>query len=321
MVLNNRCIVCGSSTELNTVINISIEGKKYDVAICDKHAEDTTAKKAKDLVQKKLNELDELLKKMKDFGIQIPEDQLQSHQILVAEKTPTPTMKKESSTGEVIDVEPTLAEGEVGGNDEKKAIVLRKASLQKMQVQKKIQYQKPPEPSDKNAKQIIKSAVGHVQSVAGVAQDERNRVSGVTLDKRSSHDVASVITEGIGKLKERGYIRKDQDVVVPVPIQIDHQMVPGRKGIPMKIPKIVRDSNGGVTTIAVVDTGGDKTIQDRFKQLADESRRTEGNTAYSFGEKGYDVMNCSLCEGTGKTRATGGTCPKCKGAGILNRGR
>lgn len=301
MILNNRCIVCESSVELNTIINVIIDGKKYDVAICDKHAEDTTPKKTKDLVQKKLAEFDQLVKRMKDFGIVIPQDDLKSNKIAVAQRV-------EEEAPLLEGVEPDLPKEPAV---KEKMVVAKKAVNSKVNVQRKIQFQKNP----------IRSAVsGPVNSVGGTVNSERGAGS-VEIDKRGSLDVASVVTESIGKLKERGYVKKDQEVSVPIPIKVESQMVPGRKGVPVRLPKVIRDNNGGVTTIAIINTGGNEAIQERFKELADESRRTEGNTAYSFGEKGYDVINCSLCEGTGKARATGDVCPKCKGVGMLNRGR
>ena len=71
MKLDNKCIVCGSPLDLNTILNITMDEVKYDVAICDKHSDDTTPKQVKELVIKKINTLKDLINGLKDFGINI----------------------------------------------------------------------------------------------------------------------------------------------------------------------------------------------------------------------------------------------------------
>ena len=95
-------------------------------------------------------------------------------------------------------------------------------------------------------------------------------------------------------------------------IVLADRLVRGRGGQPMRIPRVIKHTIGGNTVINVVDTGGDKLIQDRFRGLRD--------VIYNYGEKGYDVQNCTLCGGSGVAAATGGTCPKCQGVGFLNKG-
>lgn len=71
MKLDNKCIVCGSSLDLNTILNIVIDEVKYSVAICDKHSDDTTPKQVKELVLKRIDILNNLICGLKDFGINI----------------------------------------------------------------------------------------------------------------------------------------------------------------------------------------------------------------------------------------------------------
>ena len=43
-----NCIMCESTNNLNTSMNISMDDKKYTILLCDDHAETTTGKDAKE---------------------------------------------------------------------------------------------------------------------------------------------------------------------------------------------------------------------------------------------------------------------------------
>jgi len=73
MDLKSKCLVCGSTQNLNTVLKISVKEVSYEISICDKHSENITVGKARDLVSKKLLEFEELKKKMLEFGVIIQE--------------------------------------------------------------------------------------------------------------------------------------------------------------------------------------------------------------------------------------------------------
>lgn len=95
------------------------------------------------------------------------------------------------------------------------------------------------------------------------------------------------------------------------PTVVEHslQEVSGAAGVPVAIPKKVV-SNHGTTEYSIVDTGGDRALQARLKEM-----ERSGETV-SFGE-GYAAMReCTFCSGTGKAKIGNMKCPRCKGAGM-----
>jgi hypothetical protein len=76
------------------------------------------------------------------------------------------------------------------------------------------------------------------------------------------------------------------------------QVVKGRGGIPVKLPRS-ETSMAGQTQISIIDTGGDKTIQDVAKVLS----------------AGVKPMDCGYCRGTGFVKDK--DCSKCGGSGVI----
>ena len=63
-----NCFICSNPTTDNTHIILPLDnGQKVDVYLCDDHA-DTSLRKLKELYSKKVNELEELIKKAKELG-------------------------------------------------------------------------------------------------------------------------------------------------------------------------------------------------------------------------------------------------------------
>ena len=71
MNLKTKCLVCGTSENLNTSMHVKIEEGEYDIDLCDKHADTSTPKQVKNQVKKKILEFKKLSDKMKEFGIEI----------------------------------------------------------------------------------------------------------------------------------------------------------------------------------------------------------------------------------------------------------
>ena len=90
-------------------------------------------------------------------------------------------------------------------------------------------------------------------------------------------------------------------------------LVRGRGGADIAIP-VRRIGKTGVTNIRVVETGGDRALQDRFKSMANSSKN--GDVKH-YGREGYDVQfrQCMMCNGTGVSMKQ--QCPKCKGLGEI----
>lgn len=262
MILNKKCLRCESTQNLNTSMTVVIDTVKYDIVLCDQHAEDTTPKKAKELVLKKVNEYNELISKMKEFGLTVTEN---SAGIAVPEKieVPAPEQKVESQQ------EPTPGPKPEAKKPEQKTHVLKKAVL------------------------------------PAVAPKIVNQLNGISSHK--SLDINGTIAQAAEIAKKKGHEVKQ----MPITEEYETQVVLGRGGQQMVIPKTIKDNTGGSTRITIVDTGGDRTIQHRAKaQMHDPDPH--------FFKSGYNVKECPMCSGTGQAKIGNNVCPKCKGAGILN---
>ena len=87
------------------------------------------------------------------------------------------------------------------------------------------------------------------------------------------------------------------------------QVVRGRAGIPTSIPKNIVSSDGQniiETNIEVVDTGGDRMLQNRTKMLTEMQSR---------GIVGDYSNQCRPCRGTGTIKKN--KCAECGGSGFI----
>lgn len=67
---DNKCIRCGS-TAIDTTFRVTVETAHYEVGLCAEHAENTTAKLAKEYVVARIAEAKELLAKVQELGLDI----------------------------------------------------------------------------------------------------------------------------------------------------------------------------------------------------------------------------------------------------------
>lgn len=91
-------------------------------------------------------------------------------------------------------------------------------------------------------------------------------------------------------------------------------VVEGREGSKIAIPTMRRDGTG-TTTINIINTENDKTLQARFKNMSD---RSMNNDLPNFAKQGYAKASrdCPMCRG--QMVISGQTCPKCLGTGIIS---
>ena len=90
--MQSQCIYCGSTTDLNTKLTVSLEdGGKASVDICDTHAEEATVKTAREAYLKKQAMIDEVLKQARALGIDI--SQPSSSGLIVAQQAKPPEPK------------------------------------------------------------------------------------------------------------------------------------------------------------------------------------------------------------------------------------
>jgi hypothetical protein len=148
----------------------------------------------------------------------------------------------------------------------------------------------PPQPGQRVIKAIPKHNINISGSLPGI----------------NPSSMAQTVAE---TARARGRIKGD--VTVPVIEEVELQTVPGRQGLPMTLQKKVTDSSG-TTEVRIVETSNEE-LTKRSKVLENQARQGDPN-AHLF-IRGYDLKDCNLCRGSGKT-TNGQVCPKCKGKGL-----
>lgn len=249
-----NCVYCGSPDNLNTSFNISLEdGNKVAVDICDEHAEDATVKSAKEAYLRKKAQIDEVIAKAKELGLEIIEGQGLS----IAKST-----------------QPARREAE---------------PRRQKQVEERVEYDEDFVPTD-----IIDRKQPPMPTVTGSAPG---------VESYSTSDLRSVRAElPDGALKGQAKIG----------------VFEGRQGVPIALVQQRRDGLG-TTNVQIVRKENDKTLQERFKRMADDSIRD--NTP-DYAKSGYarSFTDCGLCRGSGNVKNGKSmiVCPKCQGSGIIN---
>lgn len=289
MVLNKTCLCCSSTTELNTRMQVTVESKEYEIVLCSQH-EETTAKKAREIVAAKLKEYADLMEKLKSFGMNAEDCEISAGGIAIPKAIEEPAP--------ATPAEPTPADNPTGVK-----VIVAKKRPQAAPMQTQL------------APTMIRSDNFTVNPNRTMAGAVKGIASEVNLEGRSSINVQSFIEADIAKSRQTGAL--SESAPKPMSKIAESQTVRGRGGAPMTIPRRIKHNIGGETFINVVDTGGDRTIQDRTKALAAEDGWGKDPFRY---RKGYDVTPCSLCNGTGNTSINNEVCPKCKGTGVLNKG-
>jgi hypothetical protein len=288
LTFDKKCLICSTSDKLNTKISVIVDGQTHEVALCEEH-EDTTPKKAREIIASKIQGFKDLTEKMRqEYGIEMSSATVSAGGIALPQKLVEETDENEE---EVSQESETQTINEIIPD----AVVPVKAKV------KFVKANRTPKP--------VSAVPKVINAPSGTVQGGRNGTA--NIESRASLDVSSEVSAVLNKAKAKGLVA--ESVIVPKTQAVKDQIVPGRCGRPMKLPHVIQDSFGGKTLIQVVDTGGDQTIQKRFKESADPQN---GHT-YS-NKDGYDVSECTLCRGSGVT-INDEQCPKCSGIGLLNR--
>jgi len=109
---------------------------------------------------------------------------------------------------------------------------------------------------------------------------------------------------------------KKGTVQAPTITEHEEQVIMGRDGKPMVIPKkVVGDA--GTTDITIVNTGGDKALQQRLKMLEQSSQVSKSACERALLAGGYSAKECPLCKGCGVTKINNQQCIKCGGTGTI----
>lgn len=83
------CIFCGSTDNLNTELNINVDGQKITVDICDEHAEDATIKTARGAYLDRQSKIEDLLKQAQMLGLNLSVDGSSDTPSKVIRETPS----------------------------------------------------------------------------------------------------------------------------------------------------------------------------------------------------------------------------------------
>jgi hypothetical protein len=100
--------------------------------------------------------------------------------------------------------------------------------------------------------------------------------------------------------------------------KVKMEVMEGREGQPIALPQ-QRIDGTGTTSIHIAKTEDDRKLQERFKQMANESM---GDKTPDFARSGYSntTATCPICRGDAivKMGAKSQICPKCNGSGFIS---
>ena len=275
--LSQRCIFSGSSDNLNTIMEITLDGEKYKVSVSDEHEDEASLGAIKKLIPERIAAKEaakaEMLSKLDQFKELAAE---LGFDLVKRGEKPTPPPPDPNALAD----KPTVKVGE---------------STFKLQ---------------KNTRQNTQSeGLSRDEAVAALEAAKREAQRAETHARPTSGEAANYASH---QIPEQVKVQTSRGVeVFDKPIQTSKQMqtVAGAAGIPTTIPRNIQGSDGE-TTITVVNTGGDKTIQMRGRQLHPLRMNDEGS--FYSGE-------CRPCRGAGiiNTRKGQKQCKSCGGVGII----
>lgn len=299
MDFKSKCIICGLKENLTARLTVLVADSNYEVSLCEKH-EEITPKQVRIEVAKKLEEFTELTKKLKDFGYEVKDNPIviptpqEIRQLVPQRKVeaprPQPIVKTEENPDcpveESVDVEE------------------QPQQVKPPQQQRVLREQKIDRPRDGySINKSSQSIAPHVKTIGGSV---------------SGHGIAASV-EGRASLNpqlELEQLSEKMGTKLPILREVTKQTVPGRGGVNMTIPKMIRDTSG-VTHIKIVNTGGNESLQKRFRAIKDAGDMSQGANPVA----GYTSMDCNLCRGGGRVKNKGvdQKCPKCNGRGVIDK--
>lgn len=289
--LSQFCIFSKAIATSNTTkMVVTVDGQEYKVAISEAHEDEASPSKIKVLVKERLEELqrekenhnaklEELRRVAAELGYELKESGDQSAGLVIPTEierpAPAPTPKRAPTPPSVMAQAPTV-----------------ELNNAKFKLQKNTRSQGPSEDDGldpEEAEAALEAAERKSAGQAGLKSPEAR-----DAPRFSSHQLPDQLSTKQGKVVGR-----------PQTITKRNQVVKGRLGIPTTIPRQVM-AEDGETHIQVVDTGGDKILQDRMRLL--NQIREEGN------QSDYILSTCRACKGTGLRGKK--SCVGCGGTGL-----
>ena len=157
-----------------------------------------------------------------------------------------------------------------------------------------------------------------------------NRADGVVSAEEADRalrrvgSAAGVATGAVGSANLEGHKAYDPEAMLESKLPegtrdgiVQLGVMEGRQGIPITVP-VVRQDGTGTTTIRITQHVRDQQMLERFKSMADRSRRDEGPCFRTE----YELASCPICKGETTIQINQGgevqrvLCPKCKGSGL-----
>lgn len=288
--LSQNCIFSGTTDNLNTTMVVKVDGKEYKVAISDEYEDEAIPSKIKKLVVERANEreskLEQLQRLAEELGYSLNSQDLQGQGLVIPQKQDAETESKPESP---------------------------KSKSLKKQVSKQNHEDLP-----KMGKYRVQKAPQKEQANDGLTPEEAEAALEAAKRQAASGEVPSPTSREAPQYRSINIpkeieVKDDQGNVVraarPQNVAQKRQVVKGRAGIPISIPKDVVSNNGSdiiETTIQVVNTGGDPALQRRFKSLNEMQERgalrdyvTSCRSCRGLGYLGRNKKSCKYCEGTG----------------------
>lgn len=287
--LSQRCIFSGGTENLNTIMEITLDGEKYKVAISDEFEDEASPGVIKKKIPERLEELEkrksEMAAKLEEFRSLAAElgfdlvKKTDSNLMLAEEKSEAPQQDRKPAPPN-LDALANAPETKIGDSTFK--------------IQKNARTQ-----NDKDeglTPEEIEAAREAAKRKSEAFQNAPRPTPGEAASYAKHHLPEKITVQTPEGLKE---------VSKPEVFAKKMQTIKGRGGVPTAIPRSLQGRDGE-TTIFVIDTGGDKTIQARAKQLG-AMRESGDGTDYS--------QVCRPCQGTGVHAKR--KCHTCSGTGFI----
>lgn len=277
--LSQKCIFSGFTDNLNTIMEVTLDGNQYKVAVSDEYEDEATPKSIRKLIPDRLAELDaeagDRLKKLeqlaalaKELGVEIGAPS--SSGLVLAKETqqpqqPQPVRQPAPADPNALKNAPTI---QVGGEQFK---------------------------MQKNTRTNMKgTGLSREETAAAFQAADRRARTAPDAASPSSRDAPRFNPHSIpaSASTKNGTILEKPEVFAK-----QMQTIKGREGVPVTIPRVLEGSDGE-TVITIVDTGGDKMLRERTKVLDrlpdySESCRPCGGTGI------VNRVNCIHCNGVG----------------------
>jgi hypothetical protein len=281
--LSLSCIFDDSTDNLNTTMEVVLDDERYKVSVCDGCEDDASPGAIKKLIPKRLEALERekasLRAKMEMF-----KELADEMGFALVKKEDLEELNKAPAA-------PARAKGDPNALADKPIVEMNGAQF-KMQRDTR----NTNESRDGLSRDEAAAATEAARRQAQHAKGNESPTSGEAA-RFSKHPIPETVTVNT-RQGPKTYNRPDAGVK-------KMQTVKGAAGLPTAIPKSIQGSDGE-TTITIVNTGGNKTIQMRGRQLA-QMREQGDTTSYS--------QTCRPCQGTGSHAKR--LCKACNGVGII----